>query len=76
MNNKIINKINQCTFCVQDNDTVLRGPGYTRPAEPDGAAQRLHNSQVGHPPHWLFLCNTRRLGQDTREKWIQVQRNF
>lgn len=48
-------RVDSDTFCVQDNDAVLRGPGYTRPAEADYTPQRLHNSQVGHPPYWLTL---------------------
>lgn len=43
------------TLCVEDNDAVLCGPSYARPAQSDSAAQRLHNSQVGHFPHWLLL---------------------
>ena len=59
--------MHKCTFCVQDYDAVLRSPGYTRPAESDSAAQRLHHSQVGYTPHWLFLC--------THEKCVKAQRN-
>lgn len=64
----VTNEMHQCTFCVQDYDAVLRSPGYTRPAESDSAAQRLHDSQVGHTPYWLFLC--------AHGKCIRAQRNF
>lgn len=56
-----MNEISQRTFCVQDNDAVLCGPSYARPAESGSTAQRLHNSQVGDPPHWLLFCNIRTL---------------
>lgn len=58
--------MNSETFCVQDNDAVLCGPGYARPAQADYTAQRLHNSQVGHPPHGLPLCDIREMNPSTR----------